>query len=170
MTLPARCHSPRTARLAGFDHMNDYDLETQSWIGTDQVLGGEPRACRLSHEPHRSILDCHGLSRPVTHIEAMYGWSMSLTGFGAAKLRAAVRAMLKRYDGAEIQVATRCRITSLPGTPQKTNCVSPRYWADSRYIQDITARPGLLSVTESVALPPQPKRRSHVRYPQIRSS
>ena len=27
----------------------------------------------------------------------------------------------------------------------------------SHYILDITARPGLLSVTESVALPPQPK-------------
>ena len=41
--------------------------------------------------------------------------------------------------------------------PRKTNCDSPRYSADSRYIEDITARPGLLSVTESVALPPQPK-------------
>ena len=40
---------------------------------------------------------------------------------------------------------------------RKTNCDSPRYSADSRYIEDITARPGLLSVTESVALPPQPK-------------
>ena len=38
--------------------------------------------------------------------------------------------------------------------PRKTKCDSPRYSADSRYIQDITARPGLLSVTESVALPP----------------
>jgi hypothetical protein len=31
-------------------------------------------------------------------IEAMCGWSMSLTRFGVAKLRAAVRAMLKQYD------------------------------------------------------------------------
>ncbi|WP_197033422.1 hypothetical protein [Bradyrhizobium sp. URHD0069] len=93
--------------------MNGYDLETQSWIGTDQVLAGEPRACRLSHELHRGILDAHRLSRPVTHIEAMCGWSMSLTRFGVAKLRAAVKAMLKQYDGAGIQVATQCRITSL---------------------------------------------------------
>ena len=109
---------------------------------------------------HRLSYDlCRGLvQRPRdAHIEAMCGWSMSLTRFGVAKLRAAVRAMPKQYDGARIHMATRCRITSLPGTPQKTNCVSPRYWADSRYIQDITARPGLLSVTESVALPPQPK-------------
>ena len=84
-------------------------------------------------------------------------WSMSLTGFGVAKLRAAVRAMPKQYDGARIHMATQCRITSLSRRPQKTNCDSPRYSADSRYIEDITARPGLLSVTESVALPPQPK-------------
>jgi len=40
---------------------------------------------------------------------------------------------------------------------QKTNCDSARYSPDSHYVQDIIARPGLLSVTESVALPPQPK-------------
>ena len=80
---------------------------------------------------------------------------MSLTGFGVAKLRAAVRAMPKQYDGARIHMATRCCITSLPGCAQKTNCDSVRYSAESRYIRDITARPGLLSVTESVALPPQ---------------
>jgi hypothetical protein len=59
---------------------------------------------------------------------------MSLTGFSVAKLRAAVRAMLKQYDAAAIQMATQCSITSLPGSPQKTNCDSPRYSADSRYI------------------------------------
>ena len=37
------------------------------------------------------------------------------------------------------------------------NSDPPRYSADSPYIQEITARPGLLSVTESVALPPQLK-------------
>ena len=73
----------------------------------------------------------------------MRGWSVSLTRFGVAKLRAAVRAMLKQYDGASIQVATQCRIASLPGSPQKTNRDSPRYSADSRYSWDITARPGL---------------------------
>lgn len=52
-------------------------------------------------------------------IEAMCGWSMSLTGFSVAKLRAAVTAMLKQYDGAGIHMATQCRITSLPGGPRK---------------------------------------------------
>jgi hypothetical protein len=33
----------------------------------------------------------------------------------------------------------------------------PRYSAKSRHIFDITARPRLLSVTESIALPPRPK-------------
>jgi hypothetical protein len=78
--------------------------------------------------------------------------------------------MLKQYDAAAIQMATQCSITSLPGSPQKTNCDSPRYSADSRYIWDITARPGLLSVTESVALPPQPKGRSYAKIPRIQSS
>ena len=48
-------------------------------------------------------------------------------------------------------MATRCRITSLAG-PESKLCDCPRYSADSRYIQHIIARPGLLSVTESVAL------------------
>jgi hypothetical protein len=75
----------------------------------------EPRASRLS-------LDlCRGLVRwpRDAHIEAICGWPIALTRFGVAKLRAAVRAMLKQYDGAEIQMATRCRITSLPGNPRK---------------------------------------------------
>jgi hypothetical protein len=42
-------------------------------------------------------------------------------------------------------------------TARKQIAIFPRYSADSRYISDITARPRLLSVTESVALPPQPK-------------
>jgi hypothetical protein len=58
---------------------------------------------------------------------------MSLTGFGVAKLRAAVKAMLKQYDGALTEMATQCSITSLPGSTQKTNYDSPRYSADSRY-------------------------------------
>ena len=49
------------------------------------------------------------------------------------------------------------RITSLVARNPKTNCDSARYSPDSHYVHDITARPGLLSVTESVALPPQPK-------------
>jgi hypothetical protein len=125
------------------------------------------------HASHRLSHDlCRGpVQRPRNaHIEAMCGWSMSLTGIGVAKLRAAVRAMLKQYDGAGIEVATRCRITSLARRPQKTNCDSPRYSADSRYIQNITARPGLLSVTESVALPPQPKGRSYAKTLRIQSS
>jgi hypothetical protein len=37
-------------------------------------------------------------------------------------------------------------------------------------MMDITACPGLLSVTESVALPPQPTRRSDAQYSKIRFS
>jgi hypothetical protein len=38
------------------------------------------------------------------------------------------------------------------------------------YIFDITVRPWLLSVTESVVLPPHSKKQSHVRHPQIQSA
>jgi len=43
-----------------------------------------------------------------------------------------------------------------------------RYLAGIGYIYGITARPRQLSVTESVALPPQPRRRSGVKSNQIR--
>jgi hypothetical protein len=48
-------------------------------------------------------------------------------------------------------------LQALQAASQNNLCDSPRYSADSRYMQDITARHGLLSVTESAALPPQPK-------------
>jgi hypothetical protein len=60
-------------------------------------------------------------------------------------------------------------LQALQAASQNNLCDSPRYSADSRYIQDITARHGLLSVTESVALPPQPTGRLHAKF-QIRSS
>jgi hypothetical protein len=45
-------------------------------------------------------------------------------------------------------------LQALQAASENNLCDSPRYSADSRYMQDITARHGLLSVTESVALPP----------------
>src|SRR6185369_1560785 len=131
MSLPARYRAPRTARLAVFGHTSGYDLETQSWPTTDRII--RRQATRLtgpSHDP------CRGLDqRPRdAHIEAMCGWSMSLTRFGVAKLRATVKAMLKQYEGAWTEMATQCSITSLPGSARKTNCDSPRYSADNRYI------------------------------------
>jgi hypothetical protein len=60
---------------------------------------------------------------------------MSLTRFGVAKLRAAVRAMLKQYDGAVFsQWLLNVALQGLAGPNPKTNCDSPRYSADSRYI------------------------------------
>jgi hypothetical protein len=82
---------------------------------------------------------------------------MSLTRFGVAKLRAAAKAMLKQYDGAVFEVATWCRITRLVRSCAETNYDSSRYSADDHYMVDIIARPWLLSVTESFALPPEPK-------------
>ena len=113
-SLPARCHAPRTARLAGSGHMNGCDLETDQALPPIGLIGRR----NASHRPQRP---CRGLvQRPRdAHIEAMCGWSMSLTRFGVAKLRAAVRAMLKQYDGAGIQMATQCSITSLAGSLRK---------------------------------------------------
>ena len=53
---------------------------------------------------------------------------------------------------------------------EKQNAILLAIPAASPYIQDITARPGLLSVTESVALPPQPNGRSYVKNPRIQFS
>src|SRR5215207_10711049 len=108
MTLPARCRAPKTARLAGFGRMNGCDLETRSWVATDQIVSR--RTTRLTD----FLTTCveawlNGLGRSI---EATCNWSMSLTRFGVAKRRAAVRTMLKQYDGAEIQLATQRRITS----------------------------------------------------------
>src|ERR1051325_10467784 len=108
MTFPGRCRAPKTARLAGFGHMNGYNLETRSWVASDYSPTNHA-SHRLSYDLWRDLVQ-----RPrATPIEATWVWSMSLTRFGVAKLRAAVRAMLKQYDGAEIQMATQCRITSL---------------------------------------------------------
>jgi hypothetical protein len=77
----------------------------------------------------------------VTLLEAMGGWSMSLTSFGVAKLGAAVTAMLKQYDGPVFEVATWCRITRLVRSCAETNYDSSRYSADDHYMVDIIARP-----------------------------
>jgi hypothetical protein len=53
--------------------------------------------------------------------------------------------------------------------PQISQPVS-RYLAGSGYIQSITARPWQLSVTESVALPPQPSRRFMANKATIRNA
>jgi hypothetical protein len=115
MSLPARYRAPRTARLAVSGHMNDCDLETQSWLATDRII------CRRTTRPtgFRTTYVEAWFNGLGTRTSKMCGWSMSLTGFGVAKLRAAVRAMPKQYDGAGIQMATQCHITSLPGVPRK---------------------------------------------------
>ena len=56
-----------------------------------------------------------------------------------------------------LQVGTPSRITRLARPGPKTNWDFARNLRDSTYVPRITACPGLLSVTESVALPPQPK-------------
>jgi hypothetical protein len=50
------------------------------------------------------------------------------------------------------------------------NRAEPRYSAKDHHIFDITARPRPLSVTESIALPPQPKGGRYVKYQQIQYS
>jgi hypothetical protein len=111
--------------------MSDCGLETQSWTATDQFISRQTARLTGFRTTCAEAL-FNGIAD--ARIEAMCGWSMSLTRFGVAKLRAAVRAMLKQYDALPLQVDTWWRITSLPSSSQKTNCDSPRYSADSRYI------------------------------------
>jgi len=71
-----------------------------------------------------------------------------------ANLRAAVRAMPKQYDGAGFQMATQCRITSLPSVPRKQIAILLAIRQIVAISETSPRAPGLLSVTESVALPP----------------
>jgi hypothetical protein len=116
-------------------------------------LPTNPMSHRLSNDRRRRLFQWPW----DAHIVLMGGWSMSLTRFGAAKLRAAVRAMPKQYEALGCRWLLYAALQALQAAPENNLCDSPRYSADSRYIQYIIARHGLLSVTESVALPPQPK-------------
>ena len=53
--------------------------------------------------------------------------------------------------------------------PQQIVAPGPRFSAERHYLLSITARPRLLSVTESIALPPRPEA-VHVKYLQIQCS
>ena len=108
-----------------------------------------------NHASHRFRTTCaeawfNGIAD--ANIEATCGWS--LTRFGVAKLRAAATAMQKHTMALGFRWLLNAALQALQAAPENNLCDSPRYSADSRYIQDITARHGLLSVTESVALPP----------------
>lgn len=75
---------------------------------------------------------------------------------------------MRAYDGTVVHMATKGRNTSArKAAACRQDCDSPRYPADSRYIRDIIAGPGLLSVTESIALPPQPQGRSYAKTLRI---
>src|ERR1700752_4367751 len=54
MTPLSRYRVPKIAQHAAFGHMNDYDLETQSLVGTDQVVGARDSvpACARSAPRH----------------------------------------------------------------------------------------------------------------------
>jgi hypothetical protein len=70
--------------------MSDCSLETQSWTATDQVISRQ--TTRLTGF-RTTCVEAWFNGIADANIEAMCGWS--LTRFGVAKLRAAVRAMLK---------------------------------------------------------------------------
>jgi hypothetical protein len=68
-------------------------------------------------------------------------------------------------------MAIRYRITTLPDpSPTNISRAEPRYSEKGHHIFHITARPRLLSVTESIVLPPRPRGGQYVKYQQIQSS
>jgi hypothetical protein len=80
----------------------------------------------------------------------MRGWSVSLARSGVAKIRAAVGgdadSIRWRWDSDGYSIPY---YKPLPSRLQKQIAISS-YSADIHYVHGITARPGLLSVTESV--------------------
>jgi hypothetical protein len=72
---------------------------------------------------------------------------------------------MQQYDGAHSEVATQSRITSPVRPARKRNAILLAIAQGSHYIMQITARHGLLSVTESVALPPSTLRAMTCQIP-----
>jgi hypothetical protein len=72
--------------------------------------------------------------------------------------------VLERYACAPLQLATpkqlatpRSDYNPVRSLAEQISRAEPRYSAKSHHISDITARPRLLPVTESIVLPPRPK-------------
>jgi hypothetical protein len=61
MTPLSRYRVPKIAQHAAFGHMNDYDLETQSLVETDQVVGARD-SVPTCDDLHRGIFDGRSLS------------------------------------------------------------------------------------------------------------
>ena len=57
MTPLSRYRVPKIAQHAAFGHMNDYDLETQSLVGTDQVVGARDSVPACARSAPRHIRD-----------------------------------------------------------------------------------------------------------------
>ena len=111
-------------------------------VGTDQTLASEPRAVpafaqpapRHSRWPWAALTD-------DAHIGTTCGWSVSLTRFDVAKLRAAAKAMLKQYDCALLKWLLGVALQGASGPAPKTNYDSSRYSAEDHYMIHIIARP-----------------------------
>jgi hypothetical protein len=101
--------------------MNGCDLENQSWIGTikfspaNRARAGFRTSCT---EAYSMPMGCPDRQRKSKRCAAGQ-WSMSLTRLGVAKLRAAVKAMLKQYEGAQgFRWLLNAALQALPGRPQ----------------------------------------------------
>jgi hypothetical protein len=82
---------------------------------------------KLDHDRHRQILGqrprppaCSGAIRDPAAEEHGAQWGNVADKSCVVKLRAAAKAMLKSYDGACMEVATHCRITSPVWPVRKT--------------------------------------------------
>jgi hypothetical protein len=129
-------------------------------VWTDQVLGARGSVPACARPAPRHIRWPEVVLTSDDHIETTCRWSIPLTTFGKAK--ASRYGKGRRGDPAAFsrKWLLRNRITSLldPGSTNKLRLAS-LFGGGSPYLPHHRA-PRLLSVTESIALPPRPKGRS----------
>jgi hypothetical protein len=86
MTPLSRYRVPKIAQHAAFGHMNDYDLETQSLVGTDQVVGARDSVPACARSAPRHIRWPQFAVTRHAHVETTCRWSIWPTRFRKATL------------------------------------------------------------------------------------
>lgn len=133
--------------------MSGYNSETQSSAGPYQVVGASD-PCRPAHDLHRSISmatifpdhDAEAASHWLVRLKdpARPSWTQRRRKFRTLRLHFHVNG----YSAIGLQ--------RRPILAEQITRSESRYSSKDHHMSHITARPWLISVTESIVLPPRP--------------